>query len=131
MTKKSLVPSLPFSGNISCQLSERGSLRCWTYDSLPTHNIGILNGYNTFEERVAAIVIMCEDKDSAEEQAELALKNKEYGKLFVYKCETFNSTYYGYGVHFPRYQNEKSGFINFHAVRNAVPIQPETIVYFQ
>jgi len=130
MQQQLSTPTLPFSGNVYCKLDKLRSIRCWTFDSLPTHNIGILNGYNNFEERVAAIVILCEDEDSAKEQANLALKNKEYGKLFAYKCETFNSTYYGYSVHFPRYENKKNGFINFHVVRNAVPIQPEEIVYY-
>jgi len=130
MQQQLSIPSLPFSGNVYCQLNKRDSLRCWTFDSLPTHNIGILSGYNAFEERVAAIVIMCEDRDSAEEQAEFALKNKEYGKIFTYKCETFRGTFYGYSVHFQRYENEKNGFVNFHVVRNAVPIQPEKLVYY-
>lgn len=91
-----------------------GSCRFWTTTLTPTH-CAIINRCPNSPDSVAGVFVKCKDEEEALRKVRIAKENKQYGMCFYYTGML--GGLFGYAVHFPRFVQEKDGFINFHVFK--------------
>lgn len=102
-------------------LKRYGTVRFWTLRTKPTHS-ALIRQYSGSYEAVGGKFYECRDKSECLRKANNSLLKKQYGKVFYWKEER---GCWGYAVHFPRFESEGIGFINFHGLSHITEIPKE------
>ena len=135
--KKIENPILPFNGNVYTKIKQHENdfyaqtYKSWCFNEKPTHLISLyfwsigLQNENVF-------VVLDEniyDENEAIHLAKECVNKKEYGRVFMYKSTGMNSIW-GACSHFPRFDSEKTGFVNIHNIIDFKKIESSDLIYF-
>lgn len=98
------------------QKPEFGIVREWTPEGKDFTHWAIIRHDPDPAEKIGCIVVEHKTKEEAKLGASNALKEKRYGEIHTYVSDGMGHIF-GYAVHYPRFESEGDGFLNFHLVK--------------
>jgi len=91
--------------------------RFWTLNNECSHYF-LLNRCPDSPECIGCNAIKCLTEQEAKDKCKEALTLKQYGNFYWYINEQKHT--FGFAVHFPRFESEGIGFVNFHCVLSEI-----------
>lgn len=89
------------------------AVREWTPKGQPFTHWAIIGHTPNLPEKIGCIVVEHKTREEAKLEASKALKEMRYGEIHVFLSHGHT---FGFGVHYPRFESEGNGFLNFHSV---------------
>jgi hypothetical protein len=118
------IPIIPFNGESKIEINKK-DYHSWCLTEIPTHLVCEQYWDEGLKIRwIACSPIKCKTKKEASERA---LSNTEkgigYGNFYWYSSDIrtpkpWRDDICGYVVHFPRFESENLGFVNFHQIKS-------------